>query len=102
MAVTLAPCVHAGELAACATATVGVIRGTSEHLADAHDATSPLVAGGARIAWEHGLVGAVALRLHADLDVRLTTTHFDVDRMPVWTSSRFEGLAGIGLIVRIP
>jgi hypothetical protein len=102
VAATISPCAHVGDLAACALASAGVVHGSSTGLVDPRSATSPRIDVGLRLAWERALSPAIAVRMFADASARLVRTHFDVDEMPVWTSSRFEGLAGLALLLRFP
>ena len=99
---SVVPCIHVGTSAWCAVLTAGVSHGSSDRLNQPHAATSPLLALGTRVAWEYPDGAALALRIHADVIARVTSTHFDVDDMPVWQSSRIEAQAGAALIVRFP
>jgi hypothetical protein len=99
---SVVPCIHRGTSAWCGVLTAGVSHGSSERLNQPHAATSPLLALGTRVAWEYPDGAAVALRIHADLTARVTSSHFDVDDMPIWQSSRIEAQAGAALIVRFP
>lgn len=99
---SISPCVHAGPFAACALASAGAIHGSGDGLVSARSAYLPLLAGGARLAWEHPISARLALRVHLDLDALLTTSRFDVDHMEVWASPRFEGGAGLGIVAHIP
>lgn len=100
--VSLGPCVHAGGFAGCAVASVGAFHGSGSGLVSARSAYSTLVAGGARVTWEHAITDRLALRLHAGVDALATTTVFDVDHMQVWVSPRIEGSAGIGVLAHFP
>jgi hypothetical protein len=95
-------CTHAKGLLTCALATVGLSLGSSDHLDGAHLVALPLLAAGARVEWEYPQDGLLAVRLAAEGAVRATTTHLDVNDMPVWTSRRFEGLASGSVVVRFP
>lgn len=95
-------CGHVSVLAACAVATGGVSYGSSDHLRNAHDGALPLLAFGARLAWEYPQDGRIAIRVTAEGAVRATQTHFDLDDMPVWTSHRLDGLAAGAVVVRFP
>ena len=57
---------------------------------------------GLRIAWERPVTGRIAIRAHLDAAALLTTTRFDIDDMPVWTSPRVEVLAGLALLAHFP
>lgn len=98
----ISPCLHVGQFAGCAVAAAGAFRGSGVRLTERRSATRPLLSAGLRLTWEHHVTGAVAVRLHAEADALLTTTRFDIDDMPVWTSSRYEALAGAGLLARFP
>ena len=97
---TLAPCLHLGPVAGCALLTAGWLRGRGDALEGARAAVTPVLAGGVRIGWEHVVTNRLTLAIHLDGRALLTTTTFDVDFMPVWQSSRFEGSAGLGLLAR--
>jgi hypothetical protein len=99
---SLAPCVHAGELAGGVVASAGAFHGSADGLASPRSVYSPLLSGGARLVWEHPITERLALRIHAGVDALLTTTSFDVDHMRVWLSPRFEGSAGVGVLAHFP
>ncbi len=101
-ALTASPCVHRGGFAACLLATAGVITGYSDGLMAARTAVTPLLAGGARLTWEHAMSQRLALRLNVDFDANATATRFDVDHMAVWASDRLELWAGAGVIAHFP
>ncbi len=94
------PCLHRGELAACALAAAGVWRGAGIGLLTERAVLAPVATLGVRIAWERGITGWLALRAYLDADALVTTTRFDVDAMPVWTSPRVEAIAGLSLLAR--
>jgi hypothetical protein len=96
----VAPCQHFGSFAACAVIAAGTLRGSGVGLADERAVLAPLVTVGARIAWERQLGRLFAVRATVDGDVLATTTRFDVDSMPVWTSQRVEASAGLSLLAR--
>lgn len=100
--VSVSPCLHAGGVGVCATASAGVIRGSGAGLVDARTAYSPTAAVGARLTWEHAFTRLLSLRFHLDAEAVVTTTRFDVGHMPVWVSNRFEVWGGAGVIARIP
>lgn len=95
-------CRHLGDLALCGAASVGVIRGTGTELFDARQAVSVTAAVGARVAWERELWCGMGARIEVGGDVFPRTSRFDVDHMPVWTSSRFEAQVGTGLFAHFP
>lgn len=97
---TLAPCAHVRSLTGCALLSGGVIRGSGESLYGARAMSIPMAATGLRLGWEHFVTSRVALRVHLDARAMLTKATFDVDYMPVWESSRFEGSAAVGLLAR--
>jgi hypothetical protein len=100
--VTVSPCLHVAAFSGCALASVGALRGAGVGLMSERHAYAPLVAGGLRAAWEHPILGGIALRLHVDVDALATTTQFDVDYMQAWVSPRFEASAGIGIVAHFP
>jgi hypothetical protein len=95
---SLAPCRHAGRIAACAVGTIGLFDGAGRDLTRARHGYSLLAAAGFRIAWMQRVTGRLALRFHVEADALLTTTVFKVDDMPVWKSPRFEASTGISLL----
>ncbi|CAN5861825.1 hypothetical protein BH11MYX2_BH11MYX2_34520 [soil metagenome] len=101
-ALSLSPCHHIGALSLCGTASAGFIHGHGTGLADAQSATHPLVALGGRVAWTLPLTARLALRFHLEAEATLTTTRFDVDNMPVWTSDRFAVRGGTALVAHFP
>jgi hypothetical protein len=98
--VSLSPCLHVGGFGGCLVASLGTIRGSATGLTAGRSAFTPLVSGGLRVTWEHAVASRVVLRLHADLVAIATTTRFDVDHMPVWSSQPVEASAGIGFLMR--
>lgn len=86
----------------CAVATGGAIRGRSEGVIDARAASTPLAAGGARLAWERRIGARLSIQLHGEARAALTVSRFLVADMPVWTSPRVEATAGASLVARIP
>jgi hypothetical protein len=96
----LAPCQHLGALAACGVLAAGALRGSGIGLEQERAVVAPLVALGARLAWEQPLGRAWAVLAHVDGDVLVTTTRFDVDAMTVWTSPRVEVTGGLSLLAR--
>ena len=96
----IVPCLHRGAFAACGLAVAGLWRGSGIGLVTEQAAFAPELAVGARIAWETALTARLGLRAHLDADALVTTTRFDVDAMPVWTSPRVEATAGLSLIAR--
>jgi hypothetical protein len=98
----LIPCDHLGALAVCGVVRAGVDRGVGQDLMDEHAAIEPLFELGSRLSWERPVTDHLALTLMAELDLALTSTQFDIDHVAVWHSSRFEGLAGAGVVVRFP
>lgn len=99
---TVAPCLHATAFAGCMVASVGAFRGAGDGLVAARSAYAPVVAGGLRLAWEHAFTPRLGVRMHFDVDALATTTRFDVDRMTVWASPRFEAGTGIGIVAHFP
>jgi hypothetical protein len=97
---SVAPCVHFGSVAGCGSISAGFVHGSGETLNAARNATTPIFATGMRFGWERFVTSRLAVRLQVDGRVLLTTTRFDVDYMPVWQTSRFEGSAGVGLLAR--
>lgn len=97
---TVAPCAHFKSLSGCALLSAGVLHGSGESLYGARVVSVPTAATGLRVGWEHFFTDNVAFRLHLDGRAMLTTVTFDVDYMPVWQSSRFEGSAAVGLLAR--
>lgn len=95
-------CRHLGDLALCGAASVGVIRGTGNELFDARQAVSVTAGVGARVAWERELWRGVGASVEVGGDAFPRTSRFDVDHMPVWTSSRFEAQVGTGLFAHFP
>lgn len=91
-------CRHAGDFAVCAVLGVGEVRGSGAGLYDARAAITPLVDGGVRLGWEHGVWRGLRVRMQIGADVSATTSQFDVDEMPVWTSSRVQAWAGAGVL----
>jgi hypothetical protein len=98
--VSVGPCVHLSSFAGCGLASVGFVHGRGESLDAARSVTTPVLAVGLRIAWERFITNRLAVRVHLDSRAPLTRTSFEVDYMPVWESSRFEGSAGVGVLVR--
>jgi hypothetical protein len=98
--VTASRCVHVGGFGGCALASLGTIYGSGVGLTNGRRAFTPLVAGGVRLMWRRELTARFALQLHMDLTTLLTRTEFDVDQMPAWTSDRFEGSIGAGIVAR--
>lgn len=94
------PCLRARGFAGCVVGSVGVLRGRGVNVVQARTAVTPTAAVGLRVVWQHGLTRRVALRLHADLAANLFETRLDLDAMPAWTSPRFEGLLGAGVLAR--
>jgi hypothetical protein len=97
---SLSPCGHVGPFAGCLIAAIGTIRGSGTGLSSGRAAFTPLVSGGVRVTWERHVSARVEVRLHLDLSALVTRTRFDVDHMDVWSSSPFEGSAGIGILTR--
>lgn len=91
-------CRHTGDFAVCAALGAGEVRGSGAGLFDARAAVAPLISGGVRLAWEHEVWRGLRARLQVGADVSATTTQFDVDEMPVWTSSRVQAWAGAGML----
>ena len=100
--ISVVPCVHAGVVAACAVATAGWVEGRAHGLVAAHSATTPFGAAGVRAAVELGPWGRFALRAEVEGRVSLTKDRFFVDQMTVWAAPRFEALAGLAVIARVP
>ncbi|MDB4953514.1 MAG: hypothetical protein JWO36_1083 [Myxococcales bacterium] len=99
---SLSPCVHAASIGACAILTAGLIRGAGDGLIGSRAVVTPLVTTGLRLTWERSMTDGVSARVHLEIDTSLTTTRFDVDHMQVWTTNRFEGWGGLGVIARFP
>ena len=99
---SIAPCVHAGPIAACTLATVGVLRGAGTGLLESHPAAAKYVAVGGRLAVRRSLTRSTALELHIDVDAPITTTRFTVDQMLVWSTPRIEGWCGVGVVAHFP
>lgn len=96
------PCAHAGAAFACGILTAGWHGGSAQGLTDLSAARLPLVGVGARIGAEYHLTDHTGIAFHADLRALVTETRFQVDRMTVWTSSRFDGSGGIDLFAQFP
>ncbi|HEY4178197.1 MAG TPA: hypothetical protein VGM90_15225 [Kofleriaceae bacterium] len=101
-ALSLSPCHDVGALSLCGTAGAGFIHGRGTGLVDAQSATHPLVALGGRVAWTLPLTDRFALRFHLEAEATLSTTRFDVDNMPVWTSDRVQVRGGTALVTHFP
>lgn len=99
---TLAPCVHRGTLAVCATLAGGAFRGRGEGFTDSRTAMMPLAEVGARIAWERALTGRVGLHARGEAGGVLTRNRFFIDDRLVWEAGRFEARLGLGVAVRFP
>jgi hypothetical protein len=97
---SVSPCLHLGSIAGCGVASVGAFHGSGIGLHAARSAFAPLISTGLRVTWEHDLAGPVAVRAYIETEAVLTSTQFEVDYMPVWTSGRFEGSGGLGVIAR--
>jgi hypothetical protein len=101
-AASVVPCVHRSSFAGCATITAGFIWGSGSGLTDEQRATTPLLAGGLRLVWEHALTDRLALRLQLDAETALTTSRFDINQMAVWTSDRLALWGGAGVSAHFP
>jgi hypothetical protein len=101
-AASVAPCVHRGAFAGCATVTAGLTAGYGSGLTDEQRVLTPLLAGGLRLVWEHPLNDRFALRLQVDAEAALTTSRFDINQMAVWTSDRLAIWGGAGVSAHFP
>jgi len=99
---SISPCLHVTSFAACGVLSAGTVRGSGIGLTEARTVYTPLVSAGFRLAWERSITERMAVRLYGEIDTVLTTTTFDVDNMPVWTSPRLEGSLGIGFLAHLP
>jgi hypothetical protein len=98
----VAACAHAGAVAACPVLGGGVISGSPTGLLRERSIASQVLFAGAMAMWEHAISERFAVRAHVQADVLLTTTDLQVDHMSVWRSPRFEGAAGLGIVVLFP
>ena len=97
---SLSPCIHRGTLAGCFAAGIGAIRGEGIGLRAPRTAIASVATTALRLTWERRLRGPVSIRAALEAHVLLTAAQFEIDYMPVWTSERFEGSGGLGLIAR--
>jgi hypothetical protein len=98
----VAPCIHAGRVAGCATAEVGRVQGRGEGYAVSSTSTSPHAAVGMRASLEQRVGSRFAVGVRLDLTVALTRNRFLVDDMTVWQSSHAGASLGLFAIARIP
>jgi predicted alpha/beta hydrolase len=98
----IAACARRGAFAGCPVLGAGVIGGSATGLLRERSVASQVVFAGVAAMWEHALSGRIALRAHIQADVLMTTTDLEVDHMSVWRSPRFDGAAGLGVIVQFP
>jgi hypothetical protein len=93
-------CSMLGNLGFCGAIAAGVVRGEGAGLYEAHRVTSPTLGLGGRVGLEHELWRGLRARVELGVDAMITKSRFDVDHMPVWTSSTFDVWAGGGVLAR--
>jgi hypothetical protein len=98
----VAACGNHGSFAVCPVLGAGVIGGNPTGLLRERSIASQVLFTGVAAMWEHALSQRIALRAHLQADVLLTTTDLQVDHMSVWRSPRFDGAAGLGIVVQFP
>lgn len=92
----LVGCWHRGWFEACGLVEVGVL-GVRDAAARADD-TFALATTGARVGVEVPIWRGLRARAHADVALTLTPTRLRVNERVVWTSPRFVGGPGAGLV----
>jgi hypothetical protein len=85
----------------CATAAGGALLARGEGLDRPRDATSPTIAVGVRLGYEHPLSARLALRLQGDVLAPLVKSTVVVDGNPLWTSDGVSGRLSLALRVAL-
>ncbi|HEY7374380.1 MAG TPA: hypothetical protein VIF57_19610 [Polyangia bacterium] len=96
-AVGAAACGHAGPLAACATATGGVLRARGAGVDAPASPTGWFSQAGARLAATRDFAGRYFAAARVDGLVMLSTWTVTVNQLPAWTTPRVAALIGLDL-----
>lgn len=102
VAFALRPCMPVGPLSACAIAAAGWTSGQATGVIMPHPATLPIVEAGAGVAYELGLSDRFALRARAETRVHVVGARFEINEMPVSSTSPIEAWFGLDAVARIP
>lgn len=99
---SVVPCIHLGDVRACALATAGAMQAEARGAASPDRRTTTFFAAlGARAAYELPLTRGFGLRARLDVAAPLTPTSFTIDGVTQWTTAPVMGAAGIDAVGEI-
>jgi hypothetical protein len=102
-AVGLAPCFHAGYVAACAVGMLGSLQASGHDIDPRSSQTAIFVAAGARLGVEWPESAIFALRVHVDGVANLHRAQLMLGQSDqVWPAPPFAGTLGAGVVARFP
>lgn len=98
LSLSLAPCVHAGVLMACALGSFGVMQGEGTGVDTPRRARSPVADVGGRFGIETPLVAPLSLRVFGEATAHLSNVSLKLNGQTVWNSPALGGGGGLSLV----